>query len=129
MIPEDKRASLINDGIHFLRAVTDCYGAEEGMRLWDRIASELDPKLKGEIFFAILCGSQGNRINLSVANLTDGLNSKIMMIKTLRTVTGMGLKEAKDIVDLLLIGHSETITINVDRNQAIRELRSAGFRA
>lgn len=126
MIPPDHKDRIITDGIHFMRSITECYGAEEGMKLWDQIAVVLDPSVKAEIFFTILTGSQGNRVTISVDRT---VHSKIPVIKAIRTVTGLGLKEAKDISDDLWNGKSYTIELAPDqlRGNAIRTLRDAGI--
>ena len=64
MIPEEHKAAIITSGISFLRSITEAYGSDEGMKLWDAIADTLDPSVKGEIFFAILRGEYQDHIIL-----------------------------------------------------------------
>ncbi len=124
MIPVKHKEHIINEGIHFMRSITECYGPEEGMKLWDQIVSVLDPSVKGEIFFAMLMGNYGRRIKISgiVAN-------RVAAIKAIRTVTGLGLKEAKDLNDEMQAGRTITIDLmeGVDRSSAIRTLRETGI--
>jgi hypothetical protein len=42
MIPSEHKAEIITTGINFMRAITEAYGSDEGMRLWDTIATTLD---------------------------------------------------------------------------------------
>lgn len=125
MIPEGRQDDIIQSGIGFMRSITEAYGSDEGMKLWDSIASVLDPDIKGQIFFALLTGDYAGTITLhSYSTKSD----KISLIKAVRTVTGFGLKEAKDIVDSVESGRLQKIIIEPKhRNTAVLQLRDAGF--
>ena len=125
MIPVEHKEDIIQSGINFMRSITDAYGTDEGMKLWDTIATTLDPEIKGQIFFAMLTGDYNGIINL--ASFQSG-SDRIKRIKSIRIVTGLGLKEAKDLSDLLDGGNS--VKLNIDpkkRNECLDELRNAGF--
>lgn len=125
MIPAEFKQDIIQSGINFMRSITEAYGTDEGMKLWDGIASVLDPDVKGQIFFAMLTGEFNGVITIS--SFQRGSN-RIGMIKAIRVVSGLGLKEAKDLSDELGIG--KTIKINCNpkkRAEALAELRHAGF--
>ena len=127
MIPAEHKEDIIQSGISFMRSITEAYGANEGMKLWDSIASTLDPDVKGQIFFAMLTGDYNNIITVTGHN--PGAD-RVRMIKTIRSVDkrGLGLKEAKDMSDNLTNGH--TVKLEIDpavRNMALSELRKAGF--
>ena len=126
-LPDEHRSEIITNGLHFMRAITEAYGADEGMRLWDTIASTLDPDIKGQIFFAMLVGTHNDTIVLKPAK-ANGLSDKIAAIKEIRTWTGYGLKEAKDTADMVNGGRSVTLKVNpAEHAQAIRGLRRVGF--
>lgn len=125
MIPADHKEDVIQSGINFLRSITEAYGNDEGMQLWENIAKILDPDVKGQIFFALLTGQYNGIINIhsSVPNA-----NKVWRIKALRAVANLSLKEAKELCDTLDSG--KAIKLNVDpktRNSALSELRNAGF--
>ena len=40
-IIEAHKEAIICNGLSFMRSVTECYGAEKGMELWDQIATTL----------------------------------------------------------------------------------------
>lgn len=123
MIPEVYKESIIIDGLNFVKTITEAYGAEKGMELWEQIAAVLDPDIKGEMFFAMLTNTFGNK--LSVRGIV--LN-RVSAIKAIRTVTGYGLKEAKDLSDLMQTGQTVELTINPkQRSEAIRVLRAEGM--
>lgn len=127
MIPAEFKADVIQSGISFMRSITEAYGSDEGMKLWDTIASTLDPDIKGQIFFAMITGEYTTGI--SISSTVPGAN-KVALIKALRSVDSrmLGLKEAKDMVDLL--SSNNTIKVEFDpqqRNIALQELRNAGF--
>ena len=128
MIPVEHKEAVIGTGIAFMRSITETYGSDEGMKLWDVIASTLDPDVKGEIFFALLTGNINGEIR--VTGLTSGgSNNYIQCIKTVREVTGWGLKEAKDFVDYVRDGQSKVIPVNTaaNREQYVRKLRDNGM--
>ena len=60
-LPEEHKTAIISNGLHFMRAITEAYGADKGMELWDTIASTLDPDVKGQIFFAMITGNYNDR--------------------------------------------------------------------
>jgi hypothetical protein len=127
MIPAEHKQDIIQSGINFMRSITDAYGTDEGMKLWDSIASVLDPDVKGQIFFAMLTGEYNGII--SISGHQPGAN-RVTMIKAIRTIDKRqpGLKEAKDMSDILSTG--KPIKLEVDPKQrvwAMNELRKAGF--
>ena len=125
MIPEDHKDAIVTNGLHFMRSITEAYGADEGMRLWETIASTLDPDVKGQIFFAMLTGTHNNRIVLKrVGPNTD----RVARIKEIRNWTGLGLKEAKDASDSVEMGKSISLTVKPQEYaMAIVGLRRVGF--
>ena len=127
MIPAEHKEEVIQSGISFMRSITEAFGADEGMKLWDTIAATLDPDVKGQIFFAMLTGEYNNIVNITGHN--PGAD-RVRMIKTIRSVDkrGLGLKEAKDMSDYLSNG--QMIKLEIDpavRHVALSELRRAGF--
>ena len=138
-IPEGHKERIIASGINFMRDITEAYGAEDGMKLWSQLASVLDPELKGAIFFALLTGESGSRV--TIRDYERNNTNKVSIIKAIRTVTGLGLKEAKDHADILMTGggyngsvhagytYGKPITIDIgkqNRNDCVRTLRDAG---
>jgi ribosomal protein L7/L12 len=127
MIPAEHKEDIIQSGINFMRSITEAYGTDDGMKLWDAIATTLDPDVKGQIFFAMLTGEYTNIITVSGHNPAA---NRVAMIKAIRTVDrrGPGLKEARDMSDLISAGKSIKIEVDpANRSRAIMELRSAGF--
>lgn len=125
-IPKEHEPAVLQSGIHFMRAITEAYGSEVGMQLWDTIASTLDPDIKGKIFIAMLTGEYNDQltIHLDIVKYRQQV-PRIEGIKAIRTVTGLGLKEAKDLHDNMTQGKVEKITIDpVTRAQAIGTLAS-----
>ena len=90
-------ARLIQGGLAFIHCITECYGAEDGIKLWEQISTVIDPTLKGKIFFAMITGDFNNKITARISNANT--YSKVEVIKAIRNVSGFGLKEAKDLVD------------------------------
>ena len=127
MIPEQNKEDVIQTGMSFMRAITEAYGTDEGMQLWDTIASTLDPDIKGQIFFAMLTGQYTKHITLS--GHMPGAD-RVRLIKTIRNVDirSIGLKDAKDMTDHLTAGkHIQLEVEPTQRVACINELRKAGF--
>ena len=125
MIPEDHKTAIVSSGLTFMRSITEAYGADEGMRLWETIAGTLDPEVKGQIFFAMITGTHNNRIVLRrVGTNTD----RVARIKEIRNWTGLGLKEAKDASDLVEMGKPMSLAVKPQEYaQAVLGLRRVGF--
>lgn len=132
MIPEANRGDVIQSGINFIRAITEAYGTDEGMKLWETISDTLDPEVKGQIFLAMLKGEYQGRVRISRGDFSvNSINhsDKITKIKALRLVSGFGLKEAKDGVEALE-WHNTPIEFEIDaskRGWAVEELRRVGL--
>ena len=128
MIPEDHRDDVIASGLDFMRAITDAFGPETGLELWDRIAQTLDPDVKGQMFFAMLTGQMPGRIRVSGIR-PDHLGHKVEQIKAIRAVSGWGLKESKDAIDLLYDqGRGFVLeTTGLNRTTHLHTLRMAGL--
>jgi hypothetical protein len=92
-LSEPAMDSIITDGVAFMRSITNAYGAEEGMELWNTIADTLGPDVKGKIFFAMLTNSHDDKVTLSGA--VQG-SPKITCIKIIRQYTAMSLIDAKE---------------------------------
>ena len=129
MIPEEHKINLINDGITFIRSITEAYGAETGMELWEQISQSIDPELKGQIFFAMLTGDNVNTIELRYTTSPAGNDSFINQIKEVRASTGLGLKDAKDLTDKVRSGSPVKITLAdpTQRKRIISNLKNVGF--
>ena len=124
----ENRRQLISDGVAFMRSITDQYGTETGLQLWDRICEVLDPNVKGEIFIAMLTGDTRSKLTISCSP-DQYTTYRISHIKAIREVTGLGLKEAKDLSDLMFNGNSLSITVKegLSRQYARDVLKNAGL--
>lgn len=130
MLPEEHKTAIITDGMQFMRTITEAYGADKGMELWDTIASTLDPEVKGQIFFAMITGQYDSKLHISIRPIPFGqAHNAVPAIKAIRTVTGNGLKEAKDMWDDMRInGTRVTLTVSPEKlKQARTELTNGGL--
>ena len=126
MIPDNHNTAVISTGLHFMRAITEAYGAEEGLALWEQITSVLDPDVKGQIFFAMITGTHNDTVMLRGVELARA--DRIKCIKEIRTWTGMGLKEAKDASDAVYHGGCFQLKVKpAEHHVAVVGLRNAGF--
>ena len=133
MIPEEHKTAIITNGLHFMRAITEAYGADEGLKLWEQIAGVLEDDVKGQIFFAMITGQYNDRIHLKGLT-TMASNNAVACIKEIRTWSGLGLKDSKDIYDRLRYrdpfgtAKYEYIKVNhEDYHKAVAGLRNVGF--
>lgn len=125
MIPEEYKSDIVSTGIEFMRSITNCYGNDQGLALWEQICQVLDPDIKGELFFAMLTGELSGRMRIS-----GYCENRVAVIKAIREVSGLGLKEAKDLNDLMQIGQTVTLKVKKDltRRYAAELLRNVGVR-
>ncbi len=124
-ITTEQMDAIVVDGISFMRSITEIYGSEKGMEVWDKIVNTLDPEIKGNIFFAMLTGTHESRITLS-GFYTNA--NKIACIKIIRQYTGMSLTEAKNAYEL---SEFNPVSIKIDakkRREVVEELRQSGMR-
>ena len=129
MIPEDFREDIIQNGINFMRCITEAYGSDEGMKLWDAIADTLDPDIKGQILFAMLTGRYHGQIRITRGDFIGGTANIIDKIKAVRAASGMGLKDAKDAIDNLR-DSNKPIQFDISADQrlsTITRLRDVGL--
>jgi hypothetical protein len=133
MIPEDHKVAIVSNGLHFMRAITEAYGADQGLELWEKIASVMDEDVKGQIFFAMITGTYNNRIHIKGLSHAAS-NNAVACIKEIRTWTGLGLKDSKDIYDRMrdrtyMSDPSEQfVTVKPEQySQAVAGLRNVGF--
>ena len=134
MIPEDHKTAVISNGMHFMRAITEAYGADEGLKLWDQIASVLDGDVKAQIFMAMITGNYNDRIHLKGV-YPMGSSNAVACIKAIREwdKRGLGLKEAKDMYDRVAshpTQHTANEFVHVEHarySQAVSALRVVGF--
>ena len=126
---ENQKEFLVKDGVQFLKTITEIYGVEKGMELWDKLCSVLSPEVKGAICFSMLTGNTGGgHFHIKMKNNFNS-NLKIRRIKLIREITGMGLKQALNFVEELenTPGVSKTITIRENSLQKRNELRDVEF--
>jgi len=135
MIPEEHKTAIVSNGLHFMRSITEAYGADEGLKLWDTIASTLDGDVKGQIFMAMVTGNYNDRVHLKGC-FPQGQANAVACIKAIREwdKRGLGLKEAKDLYDRVArqraLGEvsNEYLHVNHDKyHHAVLALRNVGF--
>lgn len=128
MIPEDHKATVISSGLQFMRSITEAYGADTGIELWEQITNVLDPDIKGEIFFAMVTGSYNDTVYIK--GVAPAANA-VACIKEIRNWTGLGLKEAKDAYDRAqtnMHGVLTRLTVKpTEHARAINGLKSVGL--
>lgn len=91
---------VVTDGVHFLQSITEHYGAERGMALWEALGPAMGKEVKGRVFFAILTGTHVGRVQFIVDTTPGSYHpNAVACIKAIRTATNWGLKEAKDLYD------------------------------
>lgn len=91
----EQQEDLIVAGTDFMRTVTEIWGPEAGMEMWDTIATTVGQDFKGAVFFTMLTGTHLGDVRLTDANVLQ----YVEVIKIVRKYTGFGLKEAKDACD------------------------------
>ena len=126
---EDTLEQVVYDGVRFLQSLTTHYGAEKGMEIWEAMGEAIGREVKGRVFFAMMTGETTGRVKFTV-DTAGGYNpNAVSCIKTIRTYTGWGLKEAKDKYDesKMKVVHIDCPTPEDGRRLA-HDLRNLGCR-
>jgi len=97
---------IVDTGIPFLNAITTHYGKETGFALWTKLCESMPTEVRDGIFLAMLSGQSPRTVRVKGYSG----NNNIERIKTLRTVSGLGLKEAKDLDDGI-VNHGQSFNL------------------
>lgn len=100
---------VISDGLEFVKSLTNYYGPEKGMEVFNSLGDAMGNTIKNKIFLAMLSGKTYLSVTFS-AGAAETSNA-VPVIKCIRTFTGYGLKEAKDNWDASKI-RPQTIKVN-----------------
>lgn len=106
---EIKINNMVYDGIRFMQSISEYYGAEEGISVWNSICANVDPDIKGKIFVAMITRGPTTGVTFK---MQSPQSNPVAVIKCIRQYTGMGLKEAKDKMDL---SKNNYVTVECDR--------------
>lgn len=124
------RDTIVLSGLQFMRSITDAYGAEKGMLVWDKINETMGNDIKGAIFFRLMTGDGDCNVTVPASNVKHTTGNFIEYIKTVRTFTGWGLKEAKDFCDKTESGTTCKMTVPFNKKQEfLSALRRIGVTA
>ena len=127
-LPENQKDGIISAGINLIHAISEAIGPEEGMKAWDIISEQLGNGVKETIFMSMLTGRTAGTVVLIGDVNYSNVAGRIDLIKCIRNYTGLGLKEAKDITDVLYSGQSKTIKMDwKNRNEFVLDLRRLGI--
>jgi ribosomal protein L7/L12 len=129
-LPHDASDRIVFGGIELMSAITDAFGAEEGLEVWNKMAEHIGQEFHQRVFMAMLSGQTSCHVRVIGKNVYEA-GLFIDLIKTIRKYTGLGLKEAKDIADGINNGATETIKImkSTDRRHFIEEIKKSGASA
>ena len=112
-LTEEEKVMLVTSSIGFIRSVTEVWGPEKGMELWETVSNTISADLKGDLFFGMITGKYSLRgVTFSKIDPISMSNNFVSMIKAVRTATGWGLKEAKDFCDEVKAGHVKTVEVS-----------------
>ena len=126
-INEEVIDSLVFSGVDFVRALTETFGADAGIKVWDSMAEAVGEDIRGRIFFSMLTGDGDGNITLLPWKEMRSVGKKIEFIKIVRAATGFGLKEAKDLSDEVENGISKRVKIPLKQKaQFVRDMKSIG---
>jgi formylmethanofuran:tetrahydromethanopterin formyltransferase len=88
-----------------------------------------DPELRDELMFRLITGEMSGPIRIKFSKI-NGYSNKIQAIKTVRAISGMGLKEAKEFVEIAEFGGIAVMNGSFDvkqRQQFADGLIGTGF--
>ena len=116
---------IVDTGIPFLNAITTHYGTETGFALWTKLCESMPVEVRDGIFLAMLSGQSPRTVRVKGYSG----NNKIERIKAIRTVSGLGLKEAKDLDDNIVNGQAFNLTYKPEysRRAVCDTLKMTGY--
>ena len=95
----DEVSGLDEVSIRFLRAVKVLKGDQKALQVLDAIKSVLGEDWAARVIFNKLSDNFSTIEGIAVVGFDINNGMKINAIKELRTITGLGLKEAKDAIE------------------------------
>ena len=120
--------------INWVLSMQKAYGQEVGLKCFDVMRQTFGEDLVGAVLFGIMEGhTRTNEVTIKWNGTPD--RRVIEAIKEVRYLTGMGLKEAKDVVDAALVRDS-TFPLSFEMQQSdnadklersIHNIEQAGF--
>lgn len=118
-LDEVSKAQVIDTCMLMLRTMTEVFGLEKGEEIYNTIADACGTEVKCAVMFAMLTGHHGGVTLHDAQNVTQ----YVELIKTVRTHTGFGLKEAKDACDIARSGKPVKFTVDAkSRHTFIQDL-------
>lgn len=118
--------SVVHHSLMLLRTITNCYGPERGMVMWETIVDALGPEVKGRVFFDMLIGNRPGEIRFTIG-LSRSENNVVQAIKTIREMSMCGLKEAKELYDQSEFKVVSTYCPPTQRTEYVNELQLLGL--
>jgi ribosomal protein L7/L12 len=126
--PDQLYTQLIEDSIRFMKTISEYYGVDQGMGVWQKISEHMGDDIKADIFMTMLQGDGHDSITLFRYQNTSV--SAIAVIKLIRSATGCGLKEAKDLWDATATNQVRVVDVpRAGRSEYVREFRALGMGA
>lgn len=122
------RVRLVTAASTFLSELTRYYGPDKAMDQWDKFRECFDGDLAGDVFTFIITGGNTNGNTVRFRQMPHGQPFKINAIKEVRAATGMGLKEAKDLVEASEYSEQTVnLDINIDRRNFCHQMNNHGY--
>jgi hypothetical protein len=113
---------LVSKTISLLKQIQKDYSTAEAERIWTNIENAIDNvDLKMEVFKRLLSGSTHVDEVIITRWTATGNNAiaggKVQAIKLIRNLSGLGLKEAKDMVEAAAEGRQQTFKLMIKRDE------------
>ena len=129
-LSEQQSDAIIGSGLELMKAITEAFGPEDGLKTWEVFAETMGNDFKHAIFMAMLTGKSAGFVSIfGDKHMITNVN-KIETIKVIRSATGWGLKESKDFVDDLFLGTIKNLKVKFgSRSPLLQDLAKLGIRA
>ena len=118
---EEVLNELIANGIEFLRSLTEYYGTDRGMEIWNQLGQTVGTDVQGQIFMHMLKGT-----NKIVFSCKDQTVNAVELIRCVRQYTGTSLAESKAIWDQSLVSKVKLTVDATKKTALVRNLRQLG---
>jgi hypothetical protein len=119
---------LIHSGIMFLRDLSQYYGDERAMKLWEELRDGMGREVQNAILMTMLRGNYSRQATVTMS-VPREYTKFIEAIKNVRQASGYGLKDAKDFVEMVSDKGPQILKLkdDVEVRGFVQNMKNCGF--
>lgn len=124
-LTDAKKHSIIGATQAYTEALINIFGDDEGVEIANQVADLVLHNLSKQMLANKITGKYGDTVTVvsapsRVTGQPYGSYNKVSCIKAVREATGLGLKEAKDVLDFAEDGRSSTLKVHAYHTYGVK---------